>query len=119
MILKRVGVLVACAVLTGCAGVTGSQHSTTRQGVSFVPDQAGLGVAGSALRIDFGRAPSGVIAALNREFGPGRELGVASCPAGIMTQREWSGLILTFTDERFAGWRQAGESAGQICGTAV
>jgi len=119
MILKRVGVLVACAVLAGCAGANAPQQNTARHGVSFVPDQAGLGVAGSALRIDFGRAPSGVIAALDRELGPGGDLGVAGCPAGIAAQRDWGGMILTFSKEQFIGWRQDGRSAGQVCGTMV
>jgi hypothetical protein len=118
MISKRwrfAATLMACAVLAGCAEVSATQQATGRQGISFTPDQAGLAVTGNALRIDFGRAPAGVIAALDRELGPGRDLGVAGCGADISAQRDWGGLVLTFTSERFVGWRQAGESAGQIC----
>lgn len=122
MISKRVlraGSLVAFVVFAGCTGVNATQNTTARQGASFSPDQAGLAVVGSALRIDFGRAPAGVIAGLDRELGPGRDLGVSGCSTGVAMQRDWDGMILTFTDEQFVGWQQGGRSAGQICATEV
>lgn len=90
-----------------------------RVGVRFVGDAQGLAVPQAGQRVDFGRAPSGVIAALDRELGPGRPLGLSGCPAGVTAQRSWGGLVLTFTDERFVGWREAGGSAGQACAAAT
>jgi hypothetical protein len=106
--------LAAFLLLSACA--TGPLPGTApRLGVQFNPDSGGLAVAGTGQRVDFGRAPSGVIAVLDRELGPGRDLSLAGCPAGVVTQREWGGLVLSFTGERFVGWRDASGSAGRIC----
>ncbi len=56
-----------------------------------------------------------MIAALDRELGRGKALGLEGCPASIVTRRDWDGLVLTFTGERFVGWRSATGSAGQTC----
>jgi hypothetical protein len=114
----RIGGLALLALLAGCAGVGFERNAVARSSVSFVPDQSGLAVAGSPRRIDFGRAPSGVISVLDRELGTGNALGLAGCPAGIKAQRDWGGLVLTFTDEQFVGWRQAGAQAGLVCSAA-
>ena len=66
-------------------------------------------------RIDFGRAPSGVMAALDREIGPGRAMLVEGCPAGVVAQRAWGDMVLTFTAERFVGWRRGTALAGLVC----
>jgi hypothetical protein len=84
--------------------------------VDFVPDANGLGIAGSPQRIDFDRAPQGVIPVMDRELGPGRVLPLAGCPAGVVTREAWGDLELVFTAERFVGWRQEAGSAGQVCG---
>jgi hypothetical protein len=114
--MSRIGVGLALA-LAGCAGAPGPlAPANVPGGARFLPDARGLGVDGTGLRIDFGRSPAGVIAALDRELGPGRALGLDGCGAGINRQMAWGDLVLTFTNERFAGWRQAGRSAGEVCG---
>lgn len=110
--------LALAALLAGCGGVGLVTTQAARSGATFAPDAHGLAVVGSAQRIDFGRAPSGVISALDRELGKGRVLGAEGCPAAIVSQREWDGLVLTFTGERFVGWRDDNGQAGQICGVS-
>ena len=85
--------------------------------IRIVPDKGGLAVTPSGQRIDFGRATSGVITALNRELGAHRARALVACPHLVMQQLEWSGLILTFSSSRFIGWRQDDRSAGQVCGS--
>lgn len=111
------GRVVALAVvfLAGCGEMEGPERTPSRQGVQFSPDQGGLSVVGTGQRIDFGRAPSGVIAALDRELGTGKDLGTAGCPAGIVTQKDWGGLVLSFSREQFVGWRRVQAQAGQTC----
>jgi len=107
-------VTVALMVVTGC--VSPQQASQpTRKGADFRPDAAGLAVFPMGQRIDFGRSPKGVIPALDRELGVGRTLTLAGCPAGVSMQRQWNDLILTFSSERFVGWRQGAGSAGRVC----
>lgn len=113
--MRCAGAALLFAALAGCAAPGGLANLPGRTGASFTSDVKGLAVNGSPQRIDFGRAPSGVIAALDRELGKGRALGVAGCPAGIVDQRDWSGMVLTFTAERFVGWRRDASSAGQTC----
>lgn len=84
----------------------------TRKGVDFVPDQSGLAVAGQATRVDFGRAPSGVIAVMDRELGRGRNVTPSGC---ALREMAWGDLTLSFTSERFVGWQQAGAKTGQTC----
>jgi hypothetical protein len=103
---------VAALFLSACAA---GAPEAVRQGVAFVPDARGLGVAGHSQRIDFGRSPEGVIAALDRERGAGRVLAVSGCPAGVQRQVAWDDLVLTFTEERFVGWRRGDAAAGQVC----
>ncbi len=98
---------LALLVLTACSGGLPVEPS----GVRFTPDAGGLAVYGTDLRIDFGRAPEGVIAALDRELGRGRDM--PGC-AGL-AERAWGGLTLNFTDERFVGWQEGGASAGRTC----
>lgn len=87
--------------------------------VTFHPDAGGLEVRPSGLRVDFGRAPSGVIPALDRSLGAHRSVALGTCPHGIVQQLAWRGpvgdLVLTFTDHRFVGWRQGAAHAGQVC----
>lgn len=115
--MKRTGLALALGlVVAGCGGADLSEPQTLRSGVTFAPDANGLAVVNSAQRIDFGRAPSGVISVLDRELGKGRTLGLQGCPEGIVRQSEWNGLVLTFSAERFVGWREGGAQAGQVCG---
>jgi len=110
--------LMSFAFLSGCDGAGLALPPVARAGVDLVPDAAGLGLRGSTLRIDFGRSPSGVIATLDRSQGRGRALGLAGCPGDIAQQRAWGGLILSFTDERFVGWRDGTGAAGTTCAQA-
>ncbi|MCP5039209.1 MAG: hypothetical protein GY945_16570 [Rhodobacteraceae bacterium] len=74
-----------------------------------------MAVFPSGLRMDFGRAPGGVIAVLDRELGVHEVLGLSGCPAQIEMRLRWNDLVLTFTDERFAGWRETDASRGLVC----
>ncbi|MCO8143770.1 hypothetical protein NHN26_00905 [Rhodovulum tesquicola] len=107
----RAGAAALALLLAGCVAAPPQDRVSTL----FLPDAGGLAVSGSALRVDFGRAPSGVIAPLSRELGPPRSLPLTGCPQGIERQLAWGDLVLTFTREQFVGWRQAGAAAGQIC----
>lgn len=114
---KRAYVLALALGLAGC-GATPAALTTAPDptGQSFTPDPRGLAVDGTGLRIDFGRAPGGVIAALDRALGPGEDLGGNGCPAGVTRQIGWGDLVLSFTDERFVGWRRGSQQAGKVCG---
>jgi hypothetical protein len=107
---------IACGLfimtLVACAP---ARLPEARADVRFVPDARGLAVDPAGMRVDFGRAPSGVIAALDRELGPGRALPVSGCPAGVVQQIAWGDLALSFARERFVGWRDANGSAGMVC----
>ena len=83
--------------------------------VTFHPDPGGLEVRPSGLRVDFGRAPSGVIPVLDRSLGAHRTVAMGACPQGIVQQLAWGDLVLTFTDHRFVGWRQGTARAGLVC----
>lgn len=110
---------VFALLLASCGGTGVDAVSTpaARGWIVLVPDGAGLGIEGSSSRIDFGRSPGGVLAALEREFGPGRVLPLDDCPAAIAYQVAYGDLVLTFSDEQFVGWQQPAGSAGQVCGT--
>ncbi len=102
--------LAATLTLAACATGTGRADRIT-----VIPDLKGLAIVGSQQRIDFGRAPEGVIAALNRSYRRAKARPLEGCPADIRQQIAWGELILTFTDEAFVGWRQGNSYAGQIC----
>lgn len=87
-----------------------------KDGVILIPDAGGLGIAETPRRIDFGRAPEGVIAVLTRELGAPQDMGLAGCPAPVTRHLRWGALTLSFTGERFVGWRSdRGTSAGTVC----
>lgn len=113
--------LIACLALAGCgggeAGLFDRKTEAGPRGIQLETDAKGLQIIGAGGgRIDFGRAPAGVIPLLERELGPGRALALANCPAGVVQQIAWGDLVLTFTPERFVGWRGADGAAGQTCG---
>ncbi|ARE40579.1 hypothetical protein RGUI_2438 [Rhodovulum sp. P5] len=97
-------------LLAGCAvdGPVGT-------GATFIPDDGGLGLTDRDLRIDFGRAPDGVVRALTRERGRPVDLPLSGCPDTITRHLRWGRLDLTFTRDRFVGWRQGEAAAGLIC----
>ena len=82
---------------------------------AFAPDPGGIALVGSPLRIDFGRAEEGVIAAVTRLEGAGPR-DAAACSGGTRALRWPSGLALHFRDGAFLGWsRQDGSGAGLTC----
>jgi hypothetical protein len=101
---------MVCLVLAGCME---TPRAVTH--IALHGDEAGLAVEPDGRRIDFGRAPSGVIAPLDRELGPHREMGLGNCPEGVVKQLAWGSLVLSFSVERFVGWRDASGQAGRVC----
>lgn len=83
--------------------------------VTFHPDPDGLEVRPSGLRVDFGRAPAGVIAVLDRELGSHQALSLTGCSVEVAQQLRWGDLVLSFSADRFVGWRQGAEGAGNTC----
>lgn len=108
--MRILATLTAALILSACAGGPSRQDRIT-----LAPDLKGLGIVGSAQRIDFGRAPEGVIAALNSSYRRSKVLDLAGCPADIRQQIAWGDLILTFSDEAFVGWREGNTFAGTVC----
>ncbi len=107
--LRRAACLFGFLIIAACT------PQAQRSSVHFSPDETGLVVPEAEQRIDFGRSPEGVIAALDREVGPGRELPLAGCPENVARQIDWQGLVLSFSRERFIGWRSGNQQAGQTC----
>jgi hypothetical protein len=105
--------LAALLLLAACSA--GLPVPAPHTGVRFVGDAQGLAVPEAAKRIDFGRSPKGVIPIMDREMGQGRALSLAGCPAGVVRQQAWGELVLSFTAERFVGWRNGSAAAGQTC----
>lgn len=101
---------VLCLLLAGCAPALAPEPS-----VHLIPDAQGLEIRPTGLRIDFGRSPSGVETTLDRELGAHQHMGLTGCPIQIADQMRWADLILTFTDERFVGWRQGDAVQGLVC----
>jgi hypothetical protein len=85
----------------------------------LTPDANGLQPGGTSLRIDFGRAQAGVVAAVSRLLGtpPASTVQREGCPGGGDTYVTWAtGLTLAFRAGSFVGWRDAaGRSAGDTC----
>ncbi|WP_289069371.1 hypothetical protein [uncultured Aliiroseovarius sp.] len=104
------------ALLAVLAGLTACMSpAPTRSSVVIRPDAAGLQVDPVNKRIDFGRSPKGVVPALDREVGRHKALPLDGCPAGVVQQLQWDDLVLTFTRERFVGWKDGGASSGTTC----
>lgn len=81
----------------------------------LVPDAGGLQPNDSPLRIDFGRAEAGVIAAVSRLKGTGPE--TRRTVPGCGDVAVWAdGLTLIFAGGDFRGWARNGASAGRVCG---
>jgi hypothetical protein len=85
----------------------------------LVPDGDGLQPNGTPLRIDFGRAESGVVPAVSRLLGedPAFRGPVAGC---ALTAVRWdTGLTLWFDQAAFVGWTAVEPvgtgSAGRVC----
>ena len=109
------GALKACLLLPLLAACTMPATIPRAPQITLAPDASGLAVAPSGLRIDFDRSPEGVVPSLDRALGRHTALPLTGCPANIRQNLRWGDLTLTFTEERFVGWRQQGQSAGQTC----
>lgn len=108
--MRCLGAVVMMVGLTACVA-----PAPTRSAVAIHPDASGLQVDPVNKRIDFGRSPKGVVPALDRELGRHEVLPLSGCPASIAQQLQWNDLILTFSRERFLGWRDATGRQGQTC----
>lgn len=96
-------------------GLAGCQVQTPTPSISLVPDAEGVLVQPYQMRIDFGRSPKGVVPVLDRELGVHKAMPLTKCPAGIARQSKWGSLVLSFTQERFVGWRQGTQTQGLVC----
>lgn len=112
--IRAVLVVVAALSVFACVPNAGTV-SPKQYNVQFRPDAAGLAVDPVGKRVDFGRSPKGVIPVLDREIGPHKNLPLSGCPSGVTQQKAWGALILTFSRERFVGWRNNTGRAGRVC----
>lgn len=125
--MKQFWIIPLVLLATGCtmSAPPNAAAPSKPSNVHFVPDQGGLLVQPSGMRIDFGRAPSGVISALDRELGKHKVLSLNLCPSVVRDQLQWGDLTLSFSAERFIGWRKApspnvslaDSSSGTVCGS--
>ncbi len=108
---------LSAALLLAAGACAAPPPSATRPAheVAFLPDQEGLAVSPTNMRIDFGRSPAGVIATLDRELGPHQVLALEGCPAQVLRHLQWGDLALTFSREQFIGWRQGMLRGGITC----
>lgn len=113
-------------VATACAAPPGDRAAAAPpdgplRGAGLTPDPGGLQPNGTSLRIDFGRAQEGVVAAVSRLKGqaPASSGGRPGCAAAD-TEVAWrDGLALAFRAGTFVGWRDAaGRTAGEACPAA-
>ena len=85
-------------------------------------DAGGIQPSGTPLRVDFGRAQAGTIAAVSDLLGrpPAQVVTNPECGAGPVTSAVWPGAVtLNFRDGSFLGWVSEGTatSAGLAPGT--
>lgn len=95
----------ALALLLGACAAPAAETRAPGQGL--VLDAEGLHPAGSALRVDFGRAEAGTVAAVSKLLGAGpvETAANAECGAGPVKAVRWAnGLTLNFQRGTFLGW---------------
>ena len=107
--------VMGLALLSACVQ-PGEPMPQPRQAVSFAPDAQGLAVLPSNQRVDFGRSPKGVIPTLTRELGRPTAIPLTGCPSDITERLRWEELELSFTSERFVGWKRGSDQRGRVCG---
>ena len=113
--MTRIGAfLIGVVLVSGCVAPQ-PEKMPSRIGVDIRPDNAGLRVDPVGKRIDFGRSPKGVVPVLDRELGRHVALPLTGCAPEIRQQLRWGNLVLTFTKERFVGWRSGGTASGKTC----
>jgi hypothetical protein len=99
--MKWAGAIVL--VLGGC--VTAAEAPIAPRGL--YGDAEGLQPAATPLRIDFGRAEAGTVAAVTKLLGAGpvETVALEDCGAGPVTAVRWeNGLTLNFKRGTFLGW---------------
>ena len=95
----------ALALLLGACAAPAAE--TRAPAAGLVLDAEGLRPAGSALRVDFGRAEAGTVAAVSRLLGAGpvETATIEECGAGPVKAVRWAnGLSLNFQEGTFLGW---------------
>lgn len=110
--MKPAWALLSAVLVAGCLNGQ-SPTASPSGGVGVSKD--GLRPVGSDLRIDFGRAQDGVVAAVTKLQGAGpSQVGTNSeCGAGPVSYAQWSnGLTLNFMDGTFLGWTAQPPFAG-------
>ena len=106
--------LLVAACVPGSGARAPSGPASAARGL--MPDAEGLQPAGTTLRIDFGRAQDGVIAAVSRLLGeePARVTRTPGCRAAD-TEIAWpSGLVLAFRAGSFVGWRASSGASPSV-----
>ena len=105
----RLALLAAPFVLAACGSAGPPQRA-----IAYVPDERGIGLVDSGLRVDFGRARAGAISAISRLEGAEPQ-GEVSC--GFVGAVTWpSGLTAYFERGAFLGWKLPdGRVAGIGC----
>lgn len=112
--MKRLA-LALCAVwaLASCAG-----PGKDRPSYDYSPDAGGIAIEASPLRIDFGRAEAGAIAAMSRLLGSD-PIESRPCASGRVRSVTWrNGFTMVFEGGAFLGWATGDvRSAGLTCET--
>jgi len=93
--------LVCLVLITGCVPIDEDS------GQAFTLDPRGIQPLGTDLRIDFGRAQTGVIDTVSglQTRPPAQVAVLEECGAGEVTAAIWpDGLVLNFLDGDFLGW---------------
>jgi hypothetical protein len=116
--MRRGAILAAVLAVAGCvAAGPDPARGPAPQGLFL--DGAGIQPAGSPLRVDFGRAEAGTVAAVTKLLGapPAETVAIAECAGGPITEARWAnGLALGFRRGAFVGWHSA-EGRGRPAGT--
>lgn len=110
----RGGAVALVLAFSACAAAPEAERPP-----SFTPDADGIAIVGSPLRIDFGRAELGAVAAVSRLEGEAPRQTVL-CGDGVRAVRWASGLSLHFREGAFLGWSVAdGTAAGIGCAVSM
>ena len=96
-------------LLMGCAA---APMEVAAPAVVLVPDEGGFAVAGSALRIDWGREERGAVRALSKGFGT--PLAIDTC--GDLRAYGFEAVTAYFRNGDLRGWQTDTGSAGATCG---
>lgn len=95
-------------VLMGCVAAPVEAPAPS---VVLVPDEGGFAVAGSALRIDWGREERGAVRALSKGFG--EPLAIDTC--GDLRAYGFAEVTAYFRAGDLRGWQTDTGSAGATC----